>query len=721
MTEQNSIVQQPSSLAEHKTRASTVEKLFANNDIVLAAGLAMILATLLLPLPTFLMDLLLSVSIGVALSALVIVLSANESLEFSTFPSMLLFLTLFRLSLNVASTRLILLHGDAGEIIHTFGEFVVGGNLVVGLVVFLILVIIQFVVITKGSERISEVSARFNLDAMPGKQMAIDADLNAGLIGDIEAKERRAKIVKESEFYGAMDGASKFIRGDAVAGLIITAINLVGGFAVGMMQGMSAGDSIQTYAILAVGDGLVSQIPALIISTSSGFLISKTSTDNSLGQDLAGQFLAKGRPLAIAAGLLAAMVFVPGFPKLPFASLAIGAGLLARMLGKDKAAKAAEVAQAEAREKPEDEEASVEELLDVDRIAIQVGPRLVRLVDPRRKGSLSHRIKPLRRKFAQQYGLVLPLVRLRDNVTLDPTAYEICLHNHVVAAGKLEPDRLMAMDPGTVQTPIKGAPAQEPVFNLPALWITEEQKSEAEMRGYTVVDPETILVTHLSETLRRHAEEVLSRDDVQQLIDRLRERQPTLVNTVVGEAVPLSLLHRVLQNLLADGIPIRDLGLILEALGEHAGKTRDASLLTEVARKSLVRTITEQHSDADGKITALVIDPASEYELRNSIGREGESEVLAIGPERALEFVNRVADVWKAAMEQGYDKAVLLCDYRVRPHLAAMLARQVPQLSVVAYDEIAVATNIESVGTVSLAGTEDEPAAMGGQLQPAGA
>ena len=684
--------------------SSMIQRLFANNDIVLSLGLAMILATLLLPLPTFLLDLMLSVSIGIALSALIIVLSANESIEFSTFPSMLLLLTLFRLSLNVASTRLILLNGDAGQIIHTFGEFVVGGNLVVGLVVFLILVVIQFVVITKGSERISEVSARFNLDAMPGKQMAIDADLNAGLIGEDEAKSRRAKIVKESEFFGAMDGASKFIRGDAVAGLIITGINLVGGFAVGMMRGMTAGDSMQAYAILAVGDGLVSQIPALIISTSSGFLISKASTQNSLGHDLAAQFLAKGRPLGIAAALLGALVFVPGFPKLPFAALAVGAALLSRTLRKGK--QAAEAAEAEAAGEPaadpEADQTSVEDLLDVDRIAIQVGPRLVRLVDPRRKGSLSHRIKPLRRKFAQQYGVVLPLVRLRDNVTLEANTYEICLHNHVVATGRLEPDKLMAMDPGIVQNPIKGMPATEPVFNLPALWIGEDRKEEAEMRGYTVVDPETVLVTHLSETLRRHAHEVLSRDDVQQLTDRLRERQPTLVNSVVGDAVPMALLHRVLQNLLASGIPVRDLAQILEALGDHAPRTRDASLLTEVARKSLVRTITEQHTDAAGKITALVIDPQTEYELRNSLVREADGEALGLGPERALEFVRRVADVWKVAMEQGYDKTVLLCDYRVRPHLAAMMARQVPQLPILAYDEVAMGTSIESVGTVSL-------------------
>jgi flagellar biosynthesis protein FlhA len=585
---------------------------------------------------------------------------------------------------------------------------VVGGNLIVGLVVFLILVIIQFVVITKGSERISEVAARFNLDAMPGKQMAIDADLNAGLIGEEHAKNRREKIVKESEFYGAMDGASKFVRGDAVAGLIITGVNLVGGFTVGMMGGMAAGDAISAYAILAVGDGLVSQIPALIISTSSGFLISKASTQNSLGDDLANQFLTKSRPLMIAAVLLGAMVLVPGFPKLPFAGLALGAGLIARSLKRaNQAALEAETASEEEGDEQKDEEASVEELLDVDRIAIMVGPRLVRLVDPRRKGSLSHRIKPLRRKFAQQFGMVLPLVRLRDNVTLDPNTYEICLNNHMVATGRLEPDMLMAMDPGTVQEPIKGKQATEPVFNLPALWITEDQKEEAEMRGYTVVDPETILVTHLSETLRRHAHEVLSREDVQLLVDRLRERQPTLVNSVVGETVPMALLHRVLQNLLSDGIAIRDLAQILETLSDHAAKTRDASLLTEVARKSLVRTITEQHTDAEGKITAIVIDPQAEYELRNSLVREGDSETLGLGPERALEFNRRVSDVWRVAMEQGFDKTVLLCDFRLRPHVAALLARQVPQLPVLAYDEVAVGTNIESVGTVNLETAEE--------------
>ncbi len=679
------------------------QRLLRHNDALLALGVAAVLTTLLIPLPTYLLDMLLSVSIAVALATLVVVLSTRESIEFSTFPSLLLLVTLFRLSLNVASTRLILLHGDAGKIIQTFGHFVVGGNIVIGLVVFLILVIIQFVVITKGAERISEVAARFNLDAMPGKQMAIDADLNAGIIGEREAKERREKIVAESEFHGAMDGASKFIRGDAVAGLIITGVNLVGGFAIGMTQGLTAGESISTYAILAVGDGLVTQIPALIISTSSGFLVSKTRTQSSLSHDLARQFLMRSRPMTIAAFLFAAMLFVPGFPKLPFIGLAIGAGLLGRRLRSMEQESRSKKVEQKAKEEKEDE-GPVEELLDVDRIAVHVGPRLIKTVDPRRKDSLSHRIAPLRRKFAQQYGFILPLVRLRDSVTLDANTYEIRVNNHVVATGQLEPDLYLAMDPGTVAEPIDGRKTTEPVFGLPALWIKPEQKQDAEMAGYTVVEPESVLVTHLSETLRRHADELLTRDDVQQLIERLRESQPALVSGTVGESVTVGLLQRVLQNLLKAGIPVRDLPQILETVADNAGRTKDPATLTELTRKALVRTITEQHAEASGHIRAIVFDPSLEYELRGSISADGGQESLNIAPERAMELVRRIADAWQNAMAQGHDKTVLLCDYRARPHLAALLERQVPQLPVLAYDEIAIGTKIEPAATVSLDG-----------------
>jgi len=680
--------------------------LLAHNDVLFAAGLTCVLATLLLPLPTFLMDMLLACSIAVAMATLVITLSARESIEFSTFPSLLLSLTLFRLSLNVASTRLILLQGDAGKIIAFFGHMVVGGQLVVGLVVFLILVVIQFVVITKGAERISEVAARFNLDAMPGKQMAIDADLNAGLIGEDEARHRRQKIVKESEFYGSMDGASKFIRGDAIAGLIITGINIVGGFAMGMSRGLAAGESIKTYSILAVGDGLVSQIPALIISTSAGFLISKTSSKGSVSQDLVRQLLARSRPLWIASFILGGMVFVPNFPKVPFVVLSLAVGVLARSLGRGEK-------EAKKKDKPEKAtgEQPVEELLDVDRICIRVGPRLIKTVDPRRKSSLSHRIGPLRRKFAQQHGIILPLVRLRDELSLEANTYEIRLNNHTVGTGFLEPDMYMAMDPGTVAEPIEGKSAVEPVFHLPALWIRPDQKDEAEVRGYTVVDPESVLITHLSETLRRHAHEVLSRDDVQQLVDRLRERQPTLVNSVVGETVSLALLHRVLQSLLKDGIPVRDLAQILESLGDHAGRTKDPTLLTELTRKALGRTITEQHTDLAGRIKAITLDPPLEHELRTHLTRETGGEPPSLPPEQAMEITRRIADAWKAAMQQGHDSVVLLCDALLRPHLGDLLARQLPQLSVLAYDEVALGTETEPVGAVSLAPREAAMAA----------
>jgi len=675
-------------------------RLLAQNDAAFAAALATVLATLLIPLPTFLLDLLLSASIAVAIATMVIVLSAREAIELSTFPSLLLFVTLFRLSLNVASTRLILLQGDAGQIIQTFGTFVVGGNLVIGLVVFLILVIIQFVVITRGAERISEVAARFNLDAMPGKQMSIDADLNAGLIGEDEARARRTKIVRESEFYGAMDGASKFIRGDAVAGLIITLVNLVGGILVGLTRGMAPVESLKTYSILAVGDGLVSQIPAIIISTASGFLITKTSSQESLSQDLLRQMLSRSRPIGIAAFLFGALVFVPGFPKAPFVLLALAAGLVSRLLQRSEREAAAPAEPVKSA--TDAEETPVEEVLDVDRLAIFVGPRLIRTVDPRRKDSLFHRIGPLRKRFAQDWGVILPLVRLRDNVALEPCAYEVRLNHHVVASGTIEPEKCLAMDPGTVTKKIRGQATREPVFNLPAIWISPDQKEDAELAGYTVVDPESVLVTHLTETLRRHAHELLSRDDVQRLVDRLREKQPALVNGVVPEIVSLGLLHRVLQNLLRDGIPVRNLPQVLDALADAAVRTKDAALLTELVRKVLARTITEQHTDLTNRIIAVVLEPALEYELRSTLHREGDAETLALAPDRALDLCRRIGAAWNGAMNEGHDKAVFLCDYRLRPHLAAMLSRQLPQLPILAYDEISAGTAIETVATAAL-------------------
>lgn len=679
------------------------DTLASRSNIIFAAGLVAILATLLVPLPTFLLDIGLACSISLGIAVLVIVLATNEPVELSTFPSLLLITTLFRLSLNIASTRLILLQGDAGTIIDTFGNFVAGGSLVVGLVMFLIIVIIQFIVITKGATRISEVSARFVLDAMPGKQMAIDADLNAGYITDQEAKERREKISKESEFYGAMDGASKFIAGDVKAGMIITAINLIGGIILGYTRGMSIQAAIKQYSILSIGDGLVSQIPSIIIAVSSGFLVSKIRSKNTISYDLTHQMLKHTQPLGIAAVVIGAFALIPGFPKLPFLMISGGCAYMAYATRKPKK-----------EEKPKDEEESAaqlqddtspEEYLDVDVLSILVGVRLIGLVDPRKKSSVFDRIGALRRKFAKQLGIIIPLVRLRDNINLEANAYEIRLYDHVVASGQIEPDRFLAMDSGAVEKPVPGLAAKEPVYGLPALWIAPADKEEAEVNGYTVIDPESVLITHLSETLTRHAYEMLSREDVQQLVDRLRSNQPSLVGEVVGEQISVGLLQRILQNLLREGISIRDLPLILEALGENASRTKSPALLTEVSRKALKRAITEQFVDVTGQITAIAIDPTVEHYLISHLEQTPEMITLAVMPEMAMELNRNIAEAWKSAMEKAYENVIVLCDARIRAAMYNMIERSLPRLSVVAYDEIVSGTETQAVETVSLTET----------------
>jgi flagellar biosynthesis protein FlhA len=670
------------------------------SNVVLAIGLMVVLATLLIRLPTPLLDVLLACSISLAIAVLIITLSSREALELSTFPSLLLFVTLFRLSLNVASTKLILLQANAGRIIQTFGEFVAGGSFVVGLVIFLILVVVQFVVITKGAERISEVSARFTLDAMPGKQMAIDADLNAGLISEADAKQRRQKIVKESEFYGAMDGASKFIRGDAKAGLVITAINIIGGIAMGYSHGMTIATAIKTYSILSIGDGLVSQVPSIIISISSGFLVTKISSQNSLGQDLNRQFLKAGQPLFIASFIIAALAAVPGLPKLPFLVLAAGAALMARFVVKSEAQAAGKKPDVDKQPKPDKE--PVEEMLDIDRISVQVGVRLVAMVDPRKGSNIFDRIGALRRRFAQQFGVVVPLVRLRDNINLEPTSYEIRIFDHVVASGKIEPDMFLAMDSGNVRSKVRGIETTEPVYSLPALWVAPANKEQAELSGYTVIDPESVFITHLAETLKRHAGEILTREDVQLLVDRLRKSQPTLVGDVIGELVPVGLLQRVLKNLLANAIPIRQLSTIIETLAENVSKTKNAEVLTEIVRKSLSRTITEIHKSGGNKILAVTLDPAFEHQMISALQQQGDSLNLALPAEVTMELSQSLAQAWKQAMDLGKDKVVLVCDSRLRLPLASMIARTVPPLPVVAYDEITLGTEVEPIETISL-------------------
>ena len=679
---------------------TSITPLASYSNFILAFGLVTILGTLIIPLPTWILDMLLACSISLAIAVLIVTLLSKEALELSTFPSLLLFVTLFRLSLNVASTRLILLQGDAGKIIQTFGGFVAGGSFVVGLVIFLILVVIQFIVITKGAERISEVSARFTLDAMPGKQMAIDADLNAGTITETQANERRSKIVKESEFYGAMDGASKFIRGDAKAGLIITAVNIVGGIAMGYSHGMNIAGALKTYSILSIGDGLVSQIPSVVIAVSSGFLVTKISSRYSVGQDLSRQFLKSSQPLTIASLIIIALVFVPGLPKIPFLLLGAGSAFCGRYIArleKEQKEKQSTGPQPKADKQP------IEELLDVDRVSVQVGVRLINMVDPRKGSTIFDRIGALRRKFAQQHGIIIPLVRLRDNITLEPSAYEIRIAELPIASGRLEPEKFLAMDPGTVQTKIEGIETTEPVYGLPALWISPANKEKAELSGYTVIDPESVFITHLSETLRAHAADLLTREDVQLLVDRLRKTQPSLVGEVVGpdKDVPIGLLQRVLKNLIKDGIPIRELTAILESLGEHASKTKNPVVLTEMVRKRLSRTITELYKDDTGRILTITFEPALEHQMVAALQQETDRMSLALPAETAMDISRKTAQTWKSVMDMGKEKVVLLCDSRIRAPLALMLSRTVSMLPVVAYDEIVLGTEIEPIDTIS--------------------
>jgi len=681
-----------------KSQTSMTKLSPSYTSFVLVGGLITILATLIIPLPTVILDILLACSVSLAVAVLIITLSSTEALELSTFPALLLFVTLFRLSLNVASTRLILLQADAGKIIETFGDFVAGGSFIVGLVIFLILVVIQFIVITKGAERISEVTARFTLDAMPGKQMAIDADLNAGTITEQEANTRRSKIVKESEFYGAMDGASKFIRGDAKAGLIITAVNIIGGIIIGYSRGMTVGGAVKTYSILSIGDGLVTQIPAIIISISSGFLVTKISSSHDLGSDFSKQFLKKPEPLYTAATVVAALALLPGLPKIPFLTLA---GLL--VFGGLHISRSRAGAHKK-KQKPTDQKDGkkpVEDLLDIDRVSVTVGMRLISMVDPRKKSTIFDRIGALRRKFAKELGIIVPLVRLRDDINLEPTSYEIRIFDHAIAKGSIEPEMYLAMNSGAAQGKIDGIETTEPVYGLSALWITEARKEEAELSGYSVIDPESVFITHLSETLKNHADELLTREDVQQLVDRLRKAQPSLVGEVVGEAVPIGLLQRVLKNLLAEGIPIRELGTILESLGEHASTTKNPVILTEVLRKSLSRTITELYTNEQGIVSAITFDPSLEHHMTSSLQQEGQLMNLSLPAEQKMTITKQIAQCWKSAMDKGLDKVVLLCDMRLRWPLCEMLRRTLPSLRIAAYDEIVPGTDITPIETIS--------------------
>ena len=660
-------------------------------DILMGIGVISVVCMLVIPLPTFLLDFLLAISLMLGLLILMIVMFVQRSFDFSVFPSLLLLSTVFRLALNVSSTRLILLEGAAfdGKIIHTFGEFVVGGNYVVGFIIFIILVAVQFIVITKGATRTAEVAARFTLDAMPGKQMSIDSDLTNGLITEDEAKKRREEIRKEADFYGAMDGASKFVQGDVKVGIIITVINVIGGFIIGMaMRGESFDVAIKTYTLLSIGDGLVTQIPSLMITTATGIIVTRAVSNENMGDQLARQLSSQPRALYITAGALGASILIPGFPKISLLFISTGLAVMGYLLTQSQEE------QREEHERHEKESAmkehkpeSVLPLIQVDPLEVEIGYNLIPLVDPEQGGTLLDRITNIRRRSALDMGLVVPPIRIRDNMELEPEFYSILIKGVEVGSGQLHVGRLMAMDPGTVAEKIEGVEFTEPVFGLQAIWINGDVRDLAESRGYTVVDCPTIIATHLTELIKRHADEILGRQEVQKLLDSVKEDYPAVV-TEVRDKMSLGEIQKVLQNLLRERISIRNMVTILETLASFVDHTRDADFLTEYVRSALKRQITSDYADADHILSVITVDPEIESILRSSIHDDPvEGKVLALDPDTHRMIVDSLLDALNRSRLQGHHP-VYLVSPAIRSVTFSLLEREIPAPVVLSYNEI---------------------------------
>ncbi|MEK6709940.1 MAG: flagellar biosynthesis protein FlhA [Nitrospinota bacterium] len=686
-------------------------RLTRNSDIAMAIGLVGILVVMIIPVPTPVLDALLSFSITFGLVVLLVSLYTTEPLEFSVFPTLLLITTLFRLSLNVAATRLILIQGNqgpgaAGQVIHAFGNFVVGGNYVVGLVVFLILVIINFVVITKGAGRVAEVAARFTLDAIPGKQMAIDADLNAGLINEADARRRRAQISREADFFGAMDGASKFVRGDAIAALIITFINLLGGLAIGVFQqGMPLARAAATYSILTVGDGLVAQIPALLISTAAGIVVTRSGEQTHLGATMSAQLLGHTRPIGVASGLLFVLGLFPGLPQLPFLLLSALTGGLAYYLTQ---AKQAEVRRAEEEAAAKPAQAAlpapenVDALLQVDLMELDVGYSLIPMVDARQNGELLDRIRSIRRQFAHDMGLVVPPLHIRDNLQLKPGEYSLLLKGVDIARGEIMMDHFMAMDTGAVESPVPGIPTTEPAFGLPAIWITPANRERAQLAGYTVVEPATVVATHLTEMLKKHGHELLTRSEVQRLLDKVAQTHPKVVEELVPNLLSLGKAQKTLQNLVREGVSIRDMVTILEAMADYAAVSQDPDVLTEYVRSRLARGLTHQHAGETGVVNVITLDPESERSVVGALQHTEHGSYLALDPSLADRLLRGIQGQMER-FESSSTPPVLLASPAIRGHLRKFIERFIPQLAILSHNEIAPGVRIQSLGTVRLA------------------
>ena len=679
------------------------------SSMVMAVGVVAILMVMIVPLPTILLDLLLSVSITISLVILLMSMYNTNPLDFSSFPSILLLTTLYRLALNIASTRLILLHGHegsgaVGEVIQSFGDFVVSGNYTVGLIIFLIMVLINFIVITKGSGRIAEVAARFTLDAMPGKQMAIDADLNAGLIDEEKAKTRRAAISQEAEFYGAMDGSAKFVRGEAVASIVIMIINIMGGLFIGaILEGMDIFQALQTYSMLTIGDGLVSQIPSLIISTAAGIIVSRAASDMSMGAEFAKQFGMQPQALGVAAAIIGLFGLVPGLPHVPFLILAMVMGTISYLTFQQKARATATAEKEEKKPEgpPPGSPETVDALLPLDILQLEVGYGLIPLVDETQKGDLLERIRGIRRQFALDMGLVVPSLHVRDNLQIKPDEYVLLLKGVDIARGEVMMGYQLAMDSGTAKRQIDGIPTKEPAFNLPALWIHESKKDEAQLAGYTVVDPSTVIATHLTEVLRTHADELLGRQDTQKLLDNLAKTHPKVVEELVPTGLPLGALQKVLQNLLKERVSIRDLLTICETLADYAPMTKDTSILTEYARQKLARSIVSALTDEEGRLSVLTLAHKIEDFIRESIQKSDQGVYLNMEPNLAQRVIEATQALVEKVTNEGY-QPIILCTPVIRRHLRHLLERFMPQVIVLSNNELTGQTQIHSLGTIEL-------------------
>jgi len=681
------------------------------SSLLVAVGLVGILMVMIMPLPTLMLDLLLTLGITMSLVILLMSMYNTDPLEFSAFPSLLLLTTLYRLSLNIASTRLILLHGhegpgSVGKVIQSFGNFVVGGNFAVGLIIFLIMVLINFIVITKGSGRIAEVAARFTLDAMPGKQMAIDADLNAGLINEEMAKKRRVEISQQSEFYGSMDGASKFVRGEAVASIVIMAINIMGGLFIGIfLQKMAIGQAAETYTLLTIGDGLVSQIPSLIISTSAGIIVSRAASDDSMGKELTKQFGRQPQALAVSSGIIMLFGLVPGLPHIPFLILGVAMGGLAWVAFQSMAAEKTEeeIAAERIREtapslgSPE----TVEALLPLDTLELEVGYGLIPLVDESQEGDLLERIRGIRRQFAIDMGLIIPPLHVRDNLQIKPDEYVLLLKGVEIARDELMMGYFLAMDSGAAKRVIEGIPTVEPAFKLPALWIAADKKDEAQLAGYTVVDPSTVVATHLTEVLRTHAEELLGRQDTQKLLDNLAKSHPKVVEELVPGLLPLGKVQKVLQNLLRERVSIRNLLTICETLADYAPMGKDPEILTEYVRQKLSRSIVSTMTDEKGTLSVLTLTTQIEDLIRESVQSTEQGSFLALDPNLGQKIIEAIQASVDKISQEGY-QPIIITSPVVRRHLRRLIERFMPQVVVLSHNELTNQSKIQSLGTVDI-------------------